>query len=461
MKGLTALATRAVPARHAQGRRARLPLARLRDVGLPLLLTRLLLVLVTLTAPQWRWTVPDPGRFLSPAPPVGSALLSRWYRWDAAWYLRIAGNGPQMGYSQYTENAAHNYGAFAFFPLYPLAVRVAAIAVPGALAAVPAGGIPRARLLVAAIVVANMAFVLALVALYALARARAGPAAARRAIWLLCLFPTTVFFSAPYSESLFFLWVVLFFLALERGRWLQAGLCGALAAATRSFGVALAVPYLVCYWQQGWSRPSPPNGRVQPSHFVGRAAHPTLTGRGGSRRGGALRGRLGALWPVTLIPLGLLGYMAYLKLAWGDPLLFREAEKAWGRSLAAPWVGIVDGLTWSLRPWPHLPQQNWRGLTDALYALVFLGLTALAWPQMGWVDRAYAIVFWLFVLCEPQISDPHYPDTLLSMARFLLLLPPLWLWLARSRRRTLLMALPSAVALLVYAGRWVNGGWIG
>ena len=446
MKSLTALATRAVPAGHVQGRRASLPLLLLRDVGLPLLLTRLLLVLVTLTAPQWRWTVPDPGRFLSPAPPVGGALLSRWYHWDAAWYLRIAGNGPQMGYSHYTENAAHNYGAFAFFPLYPLAVRVAAVAVPGALAAVPAGGMPRARLLVAAIVVANVAFVLALAALYALARVRAGPAAARRAVWLLCLFPTTIFFSAPYSESLFFLWVVLFFLALERGRWLQAGLCGALAAATRSFGVALVVPYLVCYWQQGWSRPSSPT---------------PLSLKGRSWRGGALRGRLSALWPVGLIPLGLLGYMAYLKLAWGDPLLFHAAEKAWGRSLAAPWVGIVDGLTWSLRPWPHLPQQNWRGLTDALYALVFLGLTALAWPQMGRVDRAYAVVFWLFVLCEPQVSDPHYPDTLISMARFLLLLLPLWLWLARSRRRTLLMALPSAGALLLYAGRWVNGGWIG
>ena len=80
---------------------------------------------------------------------------------------------------------------------------------------------------------------------------------------------------------------------------------------------------------------------------------------------------------------------------------------------------------------------------------------------MGWVDRAYAIVFLLFVLFAPQVSDPHYPDTLLSMARFLLLLLPLWLWLARSRRRAALMALPSAVTLLFYAGRWVNGGWIG
>lgn len=168
-----------------------------------------------------------------------------------------------------------------------------------------------------------------------------------------------------------------------------------------------------------------------------------------------------ALLPIFLIPLGILGYMAYLKLAWGDPLLFREAEKAWNRSFAAPWVGIVDGITWSLRGWPHLPQQNWRGLTDALYAVVFLGLTALTWRGISWTERAYAVVFWLFVLCEPQISDPLYPDTLISMARFLLLLLPLWLWLARSRWRTLPMAAISAVVLLFYAARWVNAGWIG
>lgn len=415
----------------------------LRDVAIPLLLTRLLLLLVTLSAPSWRGAVPDPGRFLSPTPRIGGPLLTRWYHWDAAWYLRIAGNGPQMGYSRYTENAAHNFGAFAFFPLYPVAVRAAALVAPHALDAVPAGGAPRPWLVVVALVVANIAFVLALLALYLLALARAGPAAARRAVWLLCLFPTTIFFSAPYSESLFFLWVVLFFLALNRRRWVLAGLCGALASATRSMGLILVAPYLVCCWET-YRRRKAEGGRQRSPGL------PT-----------AFRLLPSSVWSVLLIPLGILGYMAYLKLAWGDPLLFREAEKAWGRSFAAPWVGIVDGLTWSLRGWPHLPQQNWRGLTDALYAVVFLGLTALAWRGLDWTERAYAVVFWLFVLCEPQISDPLYPDTLISMARFLLLLLPLWLWLARSRWRTLPMAVLSAAALLFYAARWVNGGWIG
>lgn len=397
-------------------------LVALRDVGLPLVLTRLLLLAMTLTASDWRFAVPDPGRFLSQTPPVGGLPLARWYNWDAAWYLRVAGNGPQMGYSHFTADV-HHFNTFAFFPLYPLAVRAAALVVPGALDPVPAGGQIRPQLLVVALVVSNVLFVLALLALYPLARSRAGPAAARRAVWLLCLFPTSIFFSAPYSESLFLLWLVLFFLALGRRHWWLAALCGALASATRSLGVGLVLPYLVAYW---------------------------LNRRAGAR-----------LVPVVLIPLGLAGYMLYQWLAWGDPLLFQKAEQAWQRSLALPWAGIVDGLSWSLRGWPHLTQPQWRGLTDALYATVFVGLTALAWRDLEWVERAYAVVFWLYVLCEPQISDPNYPDTLISMARFLLMLLPLWLWLARSRRRTWLMAVPSTLALLFYAARWVNRGWIG
>jgi len=436
-------------------------------VGLPLLLSRLLLAACTLTAPQWRIAVPDPDAFHSRAPRVGGPLLSRWDNWDAVWYLRMAGNGPQMGYSRYTEDPVHHFGAFAFFPLYPLTVRAAATVAPGALDAVPAGGATRPGLLVVALVVANAAFALALLALYALAAARAGPAVARRAVWLLCLFPTTVFFSAPYSESLFLLWLVLFFLALDRRRWWLAGLCGALAAATRSLGAALVVPYLVAWWQATRGYPL--------------TLHPSLP-PGGEGEGARPRSRIwlprtqwrGAL-PIILIPLGLVGYMVYLKLAWGDPFIFARVQKAWGRSVAAPWVGIVDGLWYSLRPWREsigpgsplghwqaLTQPDWRGLTDALYATVFLALTALAWRGMGWVGRSYAVVFWLVTLCEPQLIDLKlHPDTLISTPRFLLALLPLWLWLARSRGRALAVAVPSFFVLLFYAARWVNGAWIG
>jgi len=448
-------------------------------VGLPLLLTRLALLLVTLTAPHWPQGVrtlilPDPGRFRSHTPADGGPLLSAWYRWDAEWYLRIAGNGPQMGYSSYWVDKDHHYSAFAFFPLYPLTVRAAATVVPGALDAVPFGGPARPQLIAVALVVSNVIFALALVALYLLALARAGPAAARRAVWLLCLFPTSVFFSAPYSEGMFLLWLVLFFLMLQRQRWWLAGLCGALAAATRSLGVALVLPYLAAYAQQVIFAPrplplslkgrgerdvisrSPASGDVvSRSPASGDVVSPSpASGRGGWG--------VRALLPAALIPCGMLAYMAYLGLAWHNPLIFRKAEDAWSRSFALPWVGIYDGFTWSLQRWPHLLQPNWRGLVDASYAVVFLTLTAWAWRDFDWAERAYAVVFWIYVLCTPNLPNTHsFSDTLLSMARFLLVLVPLWLWLGRSRWRTLLVALPLALFFLVYAGRWVLGGWIG
>jgi len=454
------------------GRRAAWGARLLRDVGLPLLLTRLALLLVTLTAQHWPQSVralilPDPGNFRSGAPADGGPLLSAWYRWDAEWYLRIAGNGPQMGYSSYWVNKDHHFSAFAFFPLYPLTVRAAATVVPGALDAVPFGGPARPQLIAVSLVVSNVIFALALVALYLLALARAGPAAARRAVWLLCLFPTSVFFSAPYSEGMFLLWLVLFFLMLQRQRWWLAGLCGALAAATRSLGVALVLPYLAAYAQQVIFSPHPlpftlkgKGGRdvVSPSPASGNVVSPSPAhGRGGWG--------VRALLPAALIPCGLLAYMAYLGLAWHDPLLWRKAEDAWSRSFQLPWVGIVEGIRWSLWHWSHfheLSQPNWRGLTDALYALVFLALTALAWRDFDWAERSYAVVFWIYVLCTPNVNTlPYYNDTLISMARFVLVLVPLWLWLGRSRWRTLPVALPAALFFLVYAGRWVLGGWIG
>jgi hypothetical protein len=154
--------------------------------------------------------------------------------------------------------------------------------------------------------------------------------------------------------------------------------------------------------------------------------------------------------------------MAYLGLVWHNPWQFRVAEDAWSRTFALPWVGIVEGIRWSLWHWPDLTQPNWRGLTDALYAVVFLALTAWAWRDLDWIERSYAVVFWVYVLCTPNIKTlPYYNDTLISMARFLLVFLPLWIWLGRSRWRTVAVLLPSAMFFLVYAGRWVYGGWIG
>ncbi len=127
-------------------------------------------------------------------------------------------------------------------------------------------------------------------------------------VWLLALFPAAVYFGAPYSESLFLLVSVGAFYAARTGRWAWAGALAAAASATRSAGLVLLVP-LFLFWLE--SRP---------------------------RRPGALA------W-LALAPLGLAAYALHLGLAHGDALAFLDAQEAWFRDFAGPFVGVWDGTT--------------------------------------------------------------------------------------------------------------------
>src|SRR3954454_16564604 len=163
----------------------------------------------------------DPGGLTRPFGAVGDVLVAPGARWDAVWFLSIADGGYDDG------------PRAAFFPLYPLLVRV--------------GGAVLGSPLVAAMLVSCVAFVVALAALHRLAAIEVGPDAARWAVLALALFPGALWFSAAYSESLFLAVSVGAVLAARTGHWTWAGALGAAAAATRSAGVVLLVP-LALLW---------------------------------------------------------------------------------------------------------------------------------------------------------------------------------------------------------------------
>ena len=56
------------------------------------------------------------------------------------------------------------------------------------------------------------------------------------------LFPTSFFFSAIYTESLFLLGTVLAFWAAYQDKWWVAGIGGAIAVLTRNLGITLLLP---------------------------------------------------------------------------------------------------------------------------------------------------------------------------------------------------------------------------
>ena len=313
---------------------------------------------------------------------VGDELLAPLARWDSVWYLRIA----DSGYGEDEHRAA-------FFPLYPLAVRSL-----GELG----GGSPGARL-VTAYLISLAAFLGALYFFHRLVTLELGRRVAWPAVLLLSLFPASLFFGAPYSESLFLLFSVGAFYAARSDRWAWAGACAAFAAATRSSGILLVLPLALLWWQEP-------------------------------------RDKRGA-W-ILLGPLGLAAYSAYLGLEHGDALAFTRVQEAWFREFAGPLGGIwdatvaaVDGLRQLLsgsREHVYFEQAGGDPFRVASMNVMLFGFLVFAiTAAVGVVRRlpaAYGL--WMGAALVLPLSFPVGPQPLMSFPRFLAVLFPVFMWLA-------------------------------
>lgn len=181
----------------------------------------------------YRFGVPtaDSAPYRQLPPPLeglGNLIVEPLRHWDGLWYALIA----TEGYGGTTETARA-----AFWPLYPWLMSLGS----------QLTGWP---VEVVGYVISNLAFAGALILLYRLVRLDFDVQVARRALWALALFPTALFFTAVYTESLFLVLVIGALLAARQGHWLAAGLVGALAALTRSYGVLLGLPFLILLYQQ-------------------------------------------------------------------------------------------------------------------------------------------------------------------------------------------------------------------
>src|SRR5947207_15152096 len=95
---------------------------------------------------------------------------------------------------------------------------------------------------IAGLVVANLAFLAALVLTHRLVETETDDATAHRALWYLVAFPTGFFLAAAYNTALFLALSLATVYAARRERWWLAGMLGGFATATRPAGLPLPVP---------------------------------------------------------------------------------------------------------------------------------------------------------------------------------------------------------------------------
>ncbi len=340
--------------------------------------------------------------------------------WDATWYLDIA----RRGYAFDVGQVGEVFTNVAFFPLMPM-IMSAALAI----------GLNPFWVALAA---ANGMFLVALVALYSLTKARFDAVLAMRATWVLALAPPAVAASMAYTEGVALGLAALAGYLAWKGHFGWAGMAAALDVLTRPTGVLAVVPVVMLAWYAG------EDGR---------------------------RIRLmKAVVPAAVVMAAFLGYMQFRQGAWSLPL---QAQAAWGRgqlgvgllSLLPADVGqAVGGLFGgdllgsrdllgkeTIAELSGLTAGDWSAVArDVLFGVAYVFLLARLWRREGGL-RSPWVLYAFLVLVIPMASG-----SVTSLARLGLLAYPLaWPmaeWLGEggpTRRRWTAAAALVVIALLV------------
>jgi Gpi18-like mannosyltransferase len=328
--------------------------------------------------------------------PVAEVLMRVTSGADSLWIMNIARNGYEK--EPFNANTQHTW---AYFPLYPLLLR-ALTGLTGNLA-------------VTGILLSSSLLLLALVVLHrTIVAFEYEPALADRAVFYIAAFPVSYFFSLAQSESLFLLLTIGCFYAARRQRWWLAGICGALASATRFAGVFLIVPMAVLYWQ--------------------------------SYHSSARKLKVDAV-SLLLVPLGLVAFMLYLKSITGNALAFADIQVAWGHNAGMFWRPL---LTFLARPLQVSVFWDFR-LLNFLAALLALGCGVCLLLKRNWALALYTLLSILVPL--------SYQSSLQSIARYVMVIFPIFIvlgWWGRSPRvdqaiRALFIALLSLMSAMLAA----------
>lgn len=330
--------------------------------------------------------------FLNNNSPISNFLLYPWGNFDGIYYLLIAAQG-------YTVNAG-------FFPLFPLSIKIAS-----SIFGPSADGLPfDPRQYFTALILVSVYFSLSMVVMYKLILIDYKKNVAFLSIVFMLIFPTSFFFATIYSESLFLFLTVLCFYSARKKKWLIASLFGTLLTATRVVGIAI-VPALFYEFL-----------KTEKSFFKIK------------------------ILPLLLSPLGLLGYMYFNYLKWGNSLYFIQAQgnlqnnRTVNSIVLFPqtmyrYAKILTSVSTSQYEW-------WIAVLEISVFIFAVILLFLAWKKK--VRFSY-ILFSVIALLIPVSTG-----TFSALPRYVLILFPIFITLTLLKNKALKIAYATLGLILLF-----------
>ena len=322
---------------------------------------------------------------------------------DGEHYLTIA----QIGYQPLT---------YFYFPVFPLLTKFLSF------------GRDLYSLAWSGLLIANVAFLVALVGIYKLVMIDMRRKTAKWTVILLLIFPTSFYFGTFYTESVFLALVVWSFYFARRGNFLVASILAAFLSATKVIGVLMFPILMVEYFLQNRKR---------------------------------LTFNYWSFGAIFISPLGILVYLYYLWKQTGDPLNFLSNVAIFGQQRSSSLVilpqvfyryifKILPQLTYSYFP------VVFTTYLELWCALIFLIVIIYGFFRLRMSYALYA----LFGYIVPTLAGSFS-----SLPRYVLVIFPVFMLMAimMSRIRMLYrwVFLSGMIILLVIAqGLFWRGYWV-
>ena len=385
---------------------------------------------------------PDSSANQTPRPPLDGWqhwIVEPFRNWDGTWYAMIA----ERGYMESFPATA------AFFPLYPWLMEWGHTIT----------GLPVETV---GWLISRVAFLGALIMISALVTHDFDITIARWAMVALAVFPTSFFFGAVYTESLFLFLAVATLWAARKNDWLLAVILCFLAVLTRSAGIMLGIPMAVLFIQQ--------HGKDLKSWF------PKVL--------------LGVVPPLGILVFGL--HLQGQGLGFFD---WQDQQWQWNRFSSTPWRTmscVLQGCDADVRSfgnvskeftvhpvsfewiqlafennlrWSYLTSSEFRYLvgqsqvTDVLVTLVAVALIIVGLKKLPLYYSAWTIVPFIVPMLAPSSVFP-----LMSMPRFVLPMVPLFVMavlLIHPRKKLAYTLAGISVALLMlYTSQFALWYWV-
>jgi len=318
-------------------------------------------------------------------------------RWDSFHYLNIiSGDG----------------GSLVFFPLYTWLTRIFSLLFSP---------------IFSGFLVSFLSLTTALYFLSKLIKENYNKEIPNRSLILLLLFPTAIFFSLIYTESLFLALIVAFFYYAQKKNWLIVAIIGFFACLTRNVGIFLWPVYLV---------------------YVLIDSHSHLLKRKET-------------WYSLLIPLGLLSYCFYCYFVSGDFLAFINEQKGWSQWHTFLWPGKT---LYNLCKIAFFEPISQTGLYNFLRIVIIEGgsFLLLLTTTIYWIIKKHW-PYATFCLLNTLLFSCIYPMT--SVNRYVVVIFPVFIFLAVATQKKdwLFYSLLAVFSLFLIFNIYLIsiGAWIG